>query len=414
MFWQNIKNAFISIRSAKLRAFLTMLGVVIGVFAVMVMVGVGDGVKQQVGGQISSLGTNVLTITSGQIGQSSTTAKNGQQQRGGGMSFGSSFGSSTLNQKDADVAKTVPNVANLATFTLISGNVTQGELISNTAYVIGTQSSYFSIRNINIDNGRAFTEADNDSKKQVAVIGADTKQNLFGEADAIGKTIGIRGKQFTVVGVQKKSDTGGGFGASSDDVVYIPYKTASELTGTNEIFRILVQVNDAKNIDTVKNTLQTDIKANHGGSDDFSVLTQDELLGTFNSILDILTTFVIAIASISLIVGGIGIMNIMLVTVSERTREIGIRKAMGATFGNIMGQFLVEAIIISLLGGLFGLGFSYLAGLVIRRLAGITPVYSVKALMLAVGVSLAVGVIFGTAPAIKAARKRPIQALKAL
>lgn len=414
MIWQNIKNAFISIRSAKLRSFLTMLGVIIGVFAVMVMIGIGDGVKAEVGGQINSLGTNVLTIVSGQMGQNSSTAKNGQQQKGGGVNFGNSFGSSTLTTKDAQTASDTNNVEKTATIMPISSALSYNDLTSNTAFVIGANPNYFGIRNIQIESGSAYNDADNVAKKNVIVIGADTKQNLFGDADAIGKEITIRGQKFTVIGVQKKSDTGVSFGASSDDIVYMPYSTAAQLTGTDTVFRILVQVNDAKNIDGVKASLENSIKANHGGSTDFSVLTQDELVGTFNSILDILTTFVIAIASISLIVGGIGIMNIMLVTVSERTREIGIRKAMGATFGNIMGQFLIEAIIISLLGGLLGLLFAYLAGLLIKKFAGITPVYSAKALLLAVGVSLFVGVVFGTAPAIKAARKRPIQALKAL
>ncbi len=414
MIWQNIKNAFISIRSAKLRSFLTMLGVIIGVFAVMVMIGIGDGVKAEVGGQINSLGTNVLTIVSGQMGQNSSTAKNGQQQKGGGVNFGNSIGSSTLTTKDAQTASDTNNVEKTATIMPISSALSYNDLTSNTAFVIGANPNYFGIRNIQIESGSAYNDADNVAKKNVIVIGADTKQNLFGDADAIGKEITIRGQKFTVIGVQKKSDTGVSFGASSDDIVYMPYSTAAQLTGTDTVFRILVQVNDAKNIDRVKASLENSIKANHGGSTDFSVLTQDELVGTFNSILDILTTFVIAIASISLIVGGIGIMNIMLVTVSERTREIGIRKAMGATFGNIMGQFLIEAVIISLLGGLLGLLFAYLAGLAIKRFAGITPVYSAKALLLAVGVSLFVGVVFGTAPAIKAARKRPIQALKAL
>lgn len=394
-----------------------MLGVVIGVFAVMVMVGIGDGVKTQVGGQISSLGTNVLTVTSGQIGQNSSTAKNGQQQRGGssaGMGFGNSLGSSTLTEKDAKTAEDTKNVDKVATFALISSNITYKDLSSNTAYIIGTQPSYEKIRNLTMEKGSFFTDADNENKKYVAVIGADTKQNLFGDSEAVGQTIGIRGKDFTIVGVQKKSDTGGGFGGSSDDIVYIPFNTAADLTGTSQIFRMLVQVNDAKNIDSVKADLEKSIQANHSGSNDFTVLTQQDLLSTFNSILDILTTFVIAIASISLIVGGIGIMNIMLVTVSERTREIGIRKALGATFGNIMGQFLIEAVIISLMGGLLGLVFAYLAGLLVKRFAGITPVYSANALMLAVGVSLVVGVVFGTAPAIKAARKRPIAALKSL
>lgn len=415
MIWQNIKNALISIKSAKLRSFLTMLGVIIGVFAVIVMVAIGDGVKAQVGGQISSLGANTLTVTSGQIGQNSSTARNGQQQRGGGaVNFGSGFGASTLTEKDVETIKNTPNVVEVATFGILSAAVSRGPLSSNTAFVVSTDPNYFSIRDIQLESGRLLTEEDNTNKAYVAVIGADTKQNIFGDEDAIGKTIVMRGKEFTVVGVTKKVDSGLSFGASSDDIVYIPTDTATEITGKQEIFRILVEVNDSANIESVQRSLQESIKQNHAGIEDFSVLTQEDLLSTFNSILDILTTFVVAIAAISLIVGGIGIMNIMLVTVTERTREIGIRKAMGATFGNIMGQFMTEAIIISLMGGLLGLALSYLAGFAVQKLAGITPVFSVKALVAALGISLFIGIVFGTAPAIKAARKRPIQALKSL
>jgi putative ABC transport system permease protein len=413
--WQNIKNALISIKSAKLRSFLTMLGVIIGVFAVIVMVAIGDGVKAQVGGQISSLGANTLTVTSGKIGNNSSTARNGQQQRSGSVvNFGSSFGASTLTEKDVETIKNTPNVVKVATFSIISAAISRGSLSSNTAFVVSTDPNYFSIRDVKLQSGRLLSKEDSTNKAYVAVIGADTKQNIFGDEEAIGKTITMRGKEFVVIGVTKSVDSGISFGVSSDDIVYIPKSTGAELIGKNEIFRILVQVNDSSNIESVKKFLQESIKQNHSDTEDFSVLTQEDLLSAFNSILDILTTFVVAIAAISLIVGGIGIMNIMLVTVTERTREIGIRKAIGATFGNIMWQFITEAIIISLIGGLLGLALSYLAGFVVQKLAGITPVFSVKTLVAALGISLFIGIVFGTAPAIKAARKHPIQALKSL
>ncbi len=413
MIWQDIKTALQSIRSAKMRSFLTALGVAIGVFAVLVMVGVGDGVKAQVGGQVSSLGTNVLTIASGKIGQSST-ARNGQQQRSAGISLGSSLGASTLTQQDAQTARQTSDVVDVATLSIISSSITRGTLNSSTAFVTATDSSYFSIRSTKLANGNFFTNEDNKNSSYVAVIGSATKDNVFGDQDPIGKTITMRGKEFKIIGVTAKVDGGLSFGAASDDIVYIPTNTATELIGKNDIYRIIVQVNDAGNVASVKSSLDQSIKANHMGSDDFSVLSQEELLGAFDSILNILTTFVVAIAAISLIVGGIGIMNIMLVTVTERTREIGIRKALGATFGDIMGQFMTESIIISLIGGLLGLGLSYIAGFVIKRLTGITPIYSIKALLVAIGVSLFVGVVFGTAPALKAAKKSPIQALKSL
>jgi len=415
MIYQNIKMALISIRSAKMRSFLTMLGIIIGVFAVLVMIGIGDGVKAQVTGQVSSLGSNLLTVTSGQIGSGSSSAKNGQQQKGGGsFNFASSIGTSTLTQKDVDSIRTTKNVSDVAPLNIISSVVSYASLSTSTPIIFGTTPSYSGIRQLKFDNGAFFTTDDNEKIAQVAVIGADTKQNIFGEEMAIGKEIVVRGQKFTVVGVTKKSDTGGGFGASSDDIIYIPINTANKITDSKQVYRIVAQVNEAQNISSVQAAVNSAIKDNHGGQQDFSVLTQEDLLSTFNTILDLLTTFVVAIAAISLLVGGIGIMNIMLVTVSERTREIGIRKAIGATSGNILWQFLIEAVILSVFGGLLGLGLSYLAGLLVQKFAGITPIFSVKALVLALGVSLFVGVVFGVAPAIKAARKRPIQALKAL
>jgi putative ABC transport system permease protein len=416
MIFQNIKMAFISIRSAKLRSFLTMLGIIIGVFAVLMMIGVGDGVKSQVSGQVSSLGTNLLTVTSGQLGSTSSSAKNGQQQKtsGGGLNLAGALGSPTLTQQDVISIDKTKNVSKTAPYNIVTSTVGYQQLLTSSPFVIGTTPSYSSIRKEEFAEGRFFTEEENLKESNVAVIGADTKQNLFAEGSAEGKQIIIRGQKFSVIGVIQKADTGPGLGASSDDVVYLPINTANRLSGSAQIFRILVEVNSAENIASTQKAITAQLSTNHQGQEDFSVLTQEDLLSAFNTILDLLTSFVVAIASISLLVGGIGIMNIMLVTVSERTREIGIRKALGATSSNILSQFLIEAIILSVLGGLIGLGLSYLAGILVARLANITPVFSLKALMLALGVSLFVGVVFGVAPAIKAARKNPIQALKSL
>ena len=413
MIWQNIKNALISIASAKLRSVLTVLGIVIGVFAVIVMIGIGDGVKSQVAGQITSLGSNTLTITSGNIKQNST-ARDGKQQSSSSVNFGSAAGSSTLTNQDAKSVKSIANVDDVASFGVISSVVGYDNLTSNTAFIVATQPQYFSIRNLKLSSGKFYNyEAEKDAK-QVAVIGDTTKTNLFGQADPLGKKIMIRGKEFEVIGVVSPTESGLSFAGSTDDIIYIPTSTAEKVAGKPEINRIIVSVNKSENVESVKKSIEEVLKSNHSGTQDFSVLTQKELLSTFDSILNILTTFVVAIAAVSLLVGGIGIMNIMLVTVTERTREIGIRKALGATFGNIMGQFLTESVIISVLGGLIGLLLAYLAGFITKKFAGITPVYSLKTLMIALGVSLFIGIVFGTAPAIKAARKRPIAALKSL
>lgn len=408
MWWQNLKLALVSIRSAKLRSFLTMLGIIIGVSAVLMMISIGDGVKKQVSGQISDLGTNILTLTSGKIGGSS----NGQRTGG----FAGTFGTSTLTQKDLQTVQDTKHVIAVAPIEILSGVVQRNGQTAPTANVVATTSDYTNVRSIDIANGSFFSTQDDEMQSYVVVLGANVKTSLFGEADAVGKFVNIRGENFKVIGLIKQSGDSGGLSAaaSNDDLAYIPFSAATKLTGTSQIFRIMSKVDDSTNVASVKQQLERSIKDNHGGQDDFSVLTQEDLLGTISSILDLLTTFVAAIASISLLVGGIGIMNIMLVSVSERTREIGIRKAIGATFGNIMGQFMIEAVVLSFMGGLIGVLLAYGASIPIKHLAGITPVFSFRAISLAFGVSVAIGIIFGVAPAIKAARKRPIQALKAV
>lgn len=411
MLLQNIKTAFSSILSNKLRAFLTMLGVIIGVAAVLLMLAVGDGVKNQVSDQISSLGSNILTVTSGQILKSS----NGSSPRATSFNPASSFGASTLTEKDVETAKNNPNIALVSPYMLVSSLVNYQTLSTSSAMIVATNQDYAKIRNLKFSQGGFFNKQDSDDASNVAVMGPVTKENLFGDQNAIDKEISIRNQKFRVIGVVETSDSGtSSFSSTSDDVVYIPSESAAKLTNSKQIFRILSQVNDARNIDSTKAELEREIKKNHSDQQDFSVLTQKELLSTFSYILDLLTSFIVAIASISLVVGGIGIMNIMLVSVSERTREIGIRKAIGATNGNILGQFIVESILVSLVGGMLGLVVSYMAGLVIKKVVNITPIYNLKAVMVAFGISVTVGIIFGVAPALKAARKKPITALKSL
>ncbi len=411
MLWQNFKLALVSIKSAKLRSFLTMLGVIIGVAAVLTMVSIGDGVKKQVSSQISDLGTNVLTVASGQIGGSGGS---GGGQRSG-FGFAGTLGTSTLTAKDLESVKNTEHIIAAAPIEILSGVVVRGGQTAPQANVVATTTEYSEVRNIDITSGHFLSHADDEKANYVVVLGANVKSSLFGESDAMGEKVSIRNQEFEVIGVIKKSDEEGLSSAgSNDDIVYIPSSAAAKLTGTSQIFRIISRVDESENVAATKEELQRVIKENHGGQADFSVLTQEDLLGTINSILDILTTFVAAIASISLLVGGIGIMNIMLVSVTERTREIGIRKAIGATFGNILSQFLIEAVMLSLLGGLLGLLLSFGGSFVVKQLANITPVFSLKAIALAFGVSVTIGIVFGVAPAIKAARKRPIQALKAL
>ncbi len=411
MILENIRNAGRSIAAAKLRSFLTMLGVIIGVAAVALMIGIGDGVKQSVTSQITNLGTNLLTVVSGTIGTQS-----GSNRPTGGFNPGA-LGTSTLTTSDVEKVREISGINAVAAVNIISASVSVAGQVSPSSFVISTTPNYFSIRkDITIDIGRSFSDEEETSAAAVVVIGPNIREALFTSRDPLGATINVRGQAYTVIGVVRKSDqAGASFGASFDDAVYIPFSSGNSLSKSNgQVYRIIAEVADSNNVEATKSEIESVVQANHNGQKDFSVLSQKDLLTTFSSILDILTSFIVAIASISLVVGGIGIMNIMLVSVTERTREIGIRKAIGATFGNILGQFISEAIILSLIGGLLGLAAAYGFGIVVERVAKITPVFKPGTIFLALGVSAAVGIIFGVAPAIKAARKRPIQALKSV
>ncbi len=406
MIWENIKMAFMSLRASKLRSFLTMLGIIIGIAAVVSINSVGEGVKKQVSDQITGLGTNLLTVTSGK-----TVSKDSKGKTQ--TNFASSAGASTLTPKDLDAIATVKHITTVAPISLISGTVSHDGATSQSALIIATTTQYNVLREQKFTAGRFF----NDSEKagNVTLLGADLKEELFGSNDAVGKTVKIRSTDFQVIGVIKKSDSGGGAisGPNFDSVAYLPLEAGKRLSDGNvQILRILAQADSSDQVQPSVDRLKTALLANHGGQEDFSVLTQADLVSTVGGILDLLSTFVAAIASIALLVGGIGIMNMMLVTVTERTREIGIRKALGATRSTIAGQFLIEAIILSLIGGLLGVLGAFGMGYGVGKLAHVTPVFTIQTMSVAFGVSVLIGIIFGLAPAIKAARKRPIEALR--
>lgn len=410
MLLENFKMALVSIKNAKLRSFLTMLGMVIGVSAVVAIVAIGNGVKAGVTSQVSGLGSNVLSITSGQPLGSNSKNKSSQKS---GFNPASSLGTSTLTTSDVDTVSRTRHITHTAPLGLISGIVSKGTQTSSSAIVATTNASYNDIRLLKLEKGRFITNSDNNAN--VIVLGKAVQSDLFGTEEAVGKTVSFRNTPLTVIGVLTSVDSGASLGgaASGDNFAYIPEGTAKTIAGTTpQIMRILTQVDKPENVTPTVNALKTALKTDHGGQEDFSVLTQADLLSTFNTILNLLTTFIVAIASISLIVGGIGIMNIMLVSVTERTREIGIRKALGATNSTVLTQFLIEAITISLLGGIIGLIVAYFEATVAGKLAKIQPVFTPDVIFVGFGISVVVGIIFGIAPAIKAARKRPIEALR--
>ncbi len=404
MIRENFKMALLSLRSSKLRSFLTMLGIIIGVAAVTSVVSIGNGVKGQVSGQISDLGSNVVTVTSG---QAVSTDANGSRR----ANPSASIGSSTLTLRDLEAIKSVPAVVNAVPLSLISGIAQRGDRVASGALLIATTPEYKDVITTKINKGRFFTAGDGSS--DVAVLGGKLEAELFGAESALGQDILVRGKPFRIVGVTKLSDEPSFGGPDLDSAVYIPTGAAGSLIGSEpQIFRLFAHVEKPENVKPTVSAIQAKLKTNHGGQEDFSVLTQEDLIGTIGDILNLLTTFISAIAAISLLVGGIGIMNIMLVSVTERTREIGIRKAIGATRATILGQFLIEALVLTLLGGALGVALAFAQGLLTQRLAGITPIFDPQTILLAFGISTAIGLIFGLAPAIKAARMRPIDALR--
>lgn len=404
MIWESIKMAFMSLRSAKLRSFLTMLGIIIGVAAVTSVVSIGNGVKKSIAGEIAAFGTDLIQVNPG---QAFTEDENGQQ---GGFNFASTLGASTLTEQDVEDIRQTPGVKSVAPAMLISGTISYQDQNASPLVMASTPEIEDIFKpTLPLYKGKFFAPDSNEMVVTEAVA-----KKLFGDQDPLGKQVTLRNRSFTVVGITKAPEGGMSLSAGfTDNTALISFKAGKELSGgVANIMEIDFKAANVDEVAAVKQSVKDRLLENHGGEEDFTVSTPDEQLAVVNQILSLITTFVAAIASISLLVGGVGIMNIMLVSVTERTREIGIRKAIGATRAIIAAQFLIEALILSLIGGLLGLGLAYLQGIATKQFAGITPVFDVGTMAMAFGVSSLIGIIFGLAPAIRAARKHPIQALR--
>lgn len=401
IFLENVKLAFASIASKKGRATLTVLGVMIGVFAITELLAVGQGVKAEVTKQIEVLGTRVVILFPGKISPH------------GGFNPASSLGVSTLKESDLEVIAKLPVVESVAPIMIVSGQVANGATVDNAVLIYGTTAQIQSVYPRALELGRYFTQAEVDGQADVAVLGSSNRKILFGDTNPIGQTVRAQNHDFTVIGVLK--ETGSALqvgGANADGVLYIPFTTAQVVTKQTNILRILAKFREGTDVPAAVDTLTAAVRSNHNGADDFSVLTQKDLLELIDSVLNLLTLLVSAIASISLLVGGIGIMNIMLVSVTERTHEIGLRKAVGAADGDILVQFLTEAVLLSGVGSGAGLVLAAIASWVVAAHGAFTPVVGLDLVGLAVGFALVVGVVFGLAPAIRAARLHPIDALR--
>lgn len=403
IFLDTFKMALASLLAKKSRSFLSMLGIIIGILTISSLLSIGFGVKTEVEKQIKGLGTNLVAVTSG------------KQVAGGGPSnIASSLGQSTLTETDyLELKKEVPEADNLGIMVLLSGTVKKdGKPLESAVLVAGTPGINKDF-NFTLGKGRFLTEEDETQKSKVVIIGQGVADKLFGNENPLGKTLETRATSFQIVGVLAKRDTASNLGGPDfNSLVMMPIQTGWELISNKQIFRISMQAKDSNSIDALKKHVKEVLLKTHKGEEDFSVLSQDDLLNTVGGILNILTAMLGAISAISLLVGGIGIMNIMLVSVSERTREIGIRKAVGATQGAILLQFLIESIILTLLGGFVAVViFAFGVSLIPKDFA-IPITVDPKVILLSLSFSALVGIVFGILPAIGAARKNPIDALR--
>lgn len=399
LLWTILKVALRSLLANRMRTFLAMLGIIIGVGAVIAMLAVATGTRASFLDQLTAMGTNVLVVRPGQ-----------------GMGFGLRSGAvKTLTMADAEAILTaVDGIAGLAP--VVNGRVQVKYYNRNTSTTVnGTSLNYLGIRNFIIEKGRAFTAIEEEQGSRVAILGASTATDLFGTQNPLDEVIKVKGLDFRVIGVLKaKGDQGW---SNPDDMVMVPYPIAmKQLLGMDYLSEIDVKMVDGANNKTVEEDISALLTKRHrireGTEPDFYVRNMAEMVEMASSFTQKMTILSGCIAGISLLVGGIGIMNIMLVTVTERTREIGVRKAIGARDRDILRQFLLESSLISGLGGLLGIGLGFSVSYIITRFWGEPTLIETFSIILSLSVSVTIGIVFGYYPAWRAARLNPIEALR--
>jgi putative ABC transport system permease protein len=398
-FVETFSVAFEAILSNKVRSGLTMLGVIIGVMAVILLVSIGQGAQVYITKELTGLGTNLLIITPGK-----TSTRGGFHPPSAGTVRKLTYDDSlALSRRAWLLTDAVPIVFG-------TGKIKYQNLGRDTM-VIGTTPKFQSIRNLFVDTGNFVTQGDVDSKYKIVVLGTRVKEELFGQENALGKVVTLSDARYRVVGVMRKRGTS--LGMDLDDVVFIPVTSGQELFDTDGLFEIIASTPRAEDVDRAISQIKDVLIKRHAHKEDFTIQTQGAMLSTMNTILGVLTAVLGGIAGISLLVGGIGIMNIMLVSVRERTREIGIRKAVGARNRDIMAQFMIEAMTLSGAGGIIGIITGVGLALVIPVFVEVLPTsVSLWSVLMAFSFSAAVGIFFGVYPARKAALQDPIQALR--
>jgi putative ABC transport system permease protein len=395
-------TALRALRRNKLRSSLTALGIIIGVFAVVAMVAIGNGTRASIESQVAGLGQNMLMVFAG-------------SRRSGGVNSGLGSASAITLEDAAALRREIPDVvASSPEVTTTAQAIANGRNWSTT--IAGEAPEYLVIRDWSMASGSMFTDREVRSAGKVAVLGDKTAHELFGVLDPVGQTVRIGNIPFVIIGVLASKGAGVG-GQNQDDRVVIPYTTAMKrITGDKYLRSVYLQIGEAKRIPIAQDQITRLLRQRHrllpGTSDDFNIFSQQEIADTVNTVTSTLTLLLGAIAGLSLVVGGIGIMNIMLVSVTERTREIGIRISVGAQPGDIRIQFLIEAITLSLLGGLVGVLLGIGATRAIAMASSFKPIVTMGSIILAFSVSFSIGVFFGFYPARRASLLDPIDALR--
>jgi putative ABC transport system permease protein len=385
------RTALAALRANRLRSGLTMLGVVIGVAAVVLLVGIGSGAKQEVEQQVEGLGSNLVIVVPGRF------------------EFGSAPTVSRLQLDDAELAGRVVGNPDAVVATVTSGETVRVGSAEGFVTVTGVNENITKVFDRPLGRGRELSAADVDTRRRVAVLGSAVADQLFGDVDPLGRQVSVAGVRFRVVGVY--AEIGSAFGVSRDEEIHIPVTTGQRLFGVERIDALAVKAATTEGIEVLQNRLVAALQDKYPG-EEFSAVTQTQILGTIGRILSLLTLVLAAIAAISLLVGGVGVSNIMLVSVRERTREIGLRKAVGARTRDVLRQFLLEAVALSMSGGVVGILVGIGGALVVGRFSPVPAAITGWSVALAFGVSVAVGVFFGVWPARKAARMQPIVALR--
>ena len=380
-----------ALRANRLRSSLTMLGVVIGVAAVVVLVAIGTGAKQEVESQVQGLGSNLLLVVPGKV------------------SFGDAPTVSPMTMSDVDAVARVSGGRDRLTASLSSGETVRAGTRSDFVSLLGVLETTPTVFTRQLALGSYLTRSDVDTARRVAVLGWGVAQRLFGDRDPVGLQMEVAGVRFRVVGVFAK--LGESLGVDRDDEVHIPLTAAQRLLGTGRVDALAIKAPDGGRINELGTQVVAELTQRHPGIE-FSAVTQDQILGVLGQILGVLTGVLAAIAGISLLVGGVGVSNIMLVSVRERTREIGLRKAVGARPRDIGVQFLIEAVLLTTIGGVTGIALGIGAALTVQALSPVPAAITWWSVALAFGVSAGVGILFGVVPAQRAGRLDPVIALR--